>query len=372
MTHSSSPPNFPSFDWPPPCPQVAELLAELAASGAWGRYDGPYGARLVEKLRAWSGREWAWPCSSGTIAVELALRGLGVKPDDEVILAGYDFAGNFRAVEALGARPVLVDLRADHWCLDVDQVARAISPQTRCILFSHLHGELAEAAQLRALADERNVLLLEDACQAPGARVDGRLVSAWGDAAVVSFGGSKLLTAGRGGAVLTSRPEVLQRIKVFAERGNHAFPLSELQAAVLLPQFESLDASNKRRRAAAAWLRQRSLDWTCLSPLADWRLRPDAEPTFYKLPWLWQDETATREQFLAVAQRRGLPLDAGFRGFAGRSSRRCRKIGPLLHSQIASERTVLLHHPLLVADPVWLERFAIGIDESLEELRRAR
>jgi dTDP-4-amino-4,6-dideoxygalactose transaminase len=96
--------------WPLADDDVRAALAAVYADGTWGRYSGPHSERLSELLGALCGAEHVWLCSSGTIAVELALRGLKVGPGDEVILGGYDFPGNFRAVEAIGARPVLVDL----------------------------------------------------------------------------------------------------------------------------------------------------------------------------------------------------------------------------------------------------------------------
>src|SRR5688572_19374145 len=147
--------------WPPPDEEVRQALAAAYADGSWGKYDGPHGQLLAARLREMHQVEHVLLCSSGTIAVELALRGLKVGPGDEVILGGYDFPGNFRAVEAIGARPVLVDL-AGHgrphapreefvsrietptmWHLDPEQVKGAISPQTRAVIASHLHGSLA-------------------------------------------------------------------------------------------------------------------------------------------------------------------------------------------------------------------------------------
>src|SRR5262245_18803131 len=87
-------------------------------------------------------------------------------------------------------------------------------------------------ARLRDLADQHRFAIIQDACQVPGAIVAGKQAGSWGDCGVFSFGGSKLLTAGRGGAIVTSRDDVLQRIKITCERGNNAFLFSELQAAV--------------------------------------------------------------------------------------------------------------------------------------------
>src|SRR5262245_62113859 len=138
--------------WPRPSEAICAALAAAYADGSWGRYHGPHSDRLIELLCELCGIRHAWLCSSGTIAVEVALRGLKIIPGDEVILAAYDFPGNFRAIEAIGARPVLVDLAPDSWTIDVDQVAAAISPDTKAVIASHLHASLADMPRLRNLA----------------------------------------------------------------------------------------------------------------------------------------------------------------------------------------------------------------------------
>ena len=105
-------------------------------------------------------------------------------------------------------------------------------------------------AEIERLCRARGIAIIEDVCQAPGASRTGKLLGTWSDVAIWSFGGSKLLAAGRGGAVISNRPEIMQRIRVYSERGNQAFPLSELQACVLVPQLEKLDERNQIRARA--------------------------------------------------------------------------------------------------------------------------
>jgi perosamine synthetase len=322
-------------------------------SGDWGRYQGNHCRMLREQMIQQLGTSYVQLCCSGTFAVELALRALAVAAGDEVVLAGYDFAGNFRAIEDVGARPVLVDLAADSWCLDPLAVEQAVGPRTRAILVSHLHGTLADMPRLRALADRHGLAIVEDACQCPGAMIGSRPAGTWGDCGVWSFGGSKLLTAGRGGAMFTSRPEVAQRAKIFCERGNDAFALSELQAAVLLPQLELLPASTLRRREVAATILG-GLSHPNAPLLGGKTWHPVGEPpqsAYYKLG-LWYNVSqkcdTSLDIFLAALQAEGVAVDRGFRGFVRRPASRCRKIGELPHSKRASERTTVLHHPILL------------------------
>jgi dTDP-4-amino-4,6-dideoxygalactose transaminase len=312
-----------------------------------------------------------WLCSSGTIAVELALRGLKVSSGDEVILAAYDFPGNFRAIEAIGARPVLVDLAPETWSLAVSEAERALTPQTKAVIVSHLHGSLTDMRRLRELADRRGVAIVEDTCQAPGAVIAGRPAGSWGDCGILSFGGSKLLTAGRGGAIFSAREDVVQRIKIFAQRGNDAFPLSELQAAVLIPQIPQLAAANRRRLEAVSMLLAACGDLPQMTPLK-LPLDPPDLPAFYKLGWLiaGNDDDCSSPQFeqvrqwlITALQAEGVAIDEGFRGFARRTSQRCRAVGDLNHSRRAAAATVILHHPVLLEPPEVITRVAQAIQK---------
>jgi len=347
--------------WPPLDENVRAALLAAYEDGSWGRYEGPHCRRLASRLAEMHAVEHVTLCSSGTVAVELALRGLGVAAGDEVILAGYDFPGNFRAVEAVGAIPVLVDIDPRTWSLDPVHLAGAVNRLTRAIVASHLHGGLVPMQRLTRQAGDLGVRVVEDACQAPGATVDGQLAGTWGDVAVFSFGGSKLLTAGRGGAMLTRYEEVHQRAKVFAKRGNDAFPLSELQAAVLAPQLDRLASRNRRRRQSADELSRALSDSNGLDGVVN---QDGAMPSYYKIAWLYDAASwggTPRDEFLSIVQAEGVALNEGFRGFTRRSSRRCRRMGELPYSTRAAEGTVLLHHPVLLEQPHVVRQVAEAI-----------
>src|SRR5262249_59090851 len=142
-------------------------------------------------------------------AVELALRALKIQPGDEVIVAAYDYPGNFLSVHAVGARPVLIDVTPENWNLDVRQLAGAFSAHTRAILVSHLHGGLVAMRELTASAHARAVALIEDSAQGPGATLEGKKAGAGGGVGLLSFGASEVLRARRGGARRPHRARLL-------------------------------------------------------------------------------------------------------------------------------------------------------------------
>src|SRR5262249_41315413 len=282
-------------------------------------------------------------------AVELALRALKIQPGDEVIVAAYDYPGNFLSVHAVGARPVLIDVTPENWNLDVRQLAGAFSAHTRAILVSHLHGGLVAMRELTASAHARGLAVIEDSAQCPCATVEGKKAGAWGDVGILSFGGSKLLSAGRGGALLTHRADVLQRAKTWNLRGNLVCPLSELQAAVLLPQIEKLDARNAQRAVAARAFTERLRDFPGLRAFPNHVT--DSQPGYYKLGFQY-DATRLgldRRRLLEAMRLEGIALDEGFRAaHIGRSPKRFRALGDLPEATRAHEGTIILHHPVLL------------------------
>jgi len=200
--------------WPMASEGVRRALETVVDSNAWGLYDGESTRTLQTSLQNLFNCAHSLLSCSGTMAVELALRGVGVKSGDEVILAAYDFPGNFRAIEAIGAMPVLVDVVKDGWVIDAHDVASAVSEKTSAVLVSHLHGQLCDLALLREKLP-KPIPIVEDCCQVPGASFGGKPCGAAGDVSVLSFGGSKLLSAGRGGAVLSNDESVIGKAKNF-------------------------------------------------------------------------------------------------------------------------------------------------------------
>ena len=299
--------------WPMPDDEVFQALRTVYSDGSWGKYHGGTVERLESALAHFHGVEFAMACASGTFAVELALRALKVGQGDEVILAGYDYAGNFLAVHTLGARPVLVDLAAGNWNLDPARLEEAIGPATRAVLVSHLHGGLVPMGAVMEIAGRHGVAVVEDAAQTPGATVEGRRAGTWGDAGILSFGGSKLLTAGRGGALLTRRADVHQRARTLLHRGNLVCPLSELQAAVLLPQLARLDERNAIRAGNVAMLRQRLQDVPGIAPFVN--SLAESQPAYYKVGFQFDAARfgLSRERFVAAMRAEGVAIDEGFK-----------------------------------------------------------
>jgi len=340
--------SFGPWPWPIEDAAVRFVMEGMIADGSWGRYHGPHCDALRNALAEYHAVEHVHLCSSGTSAVELALRASNVCRGDEVILAAYDYKANFANVLALEARPVLVDTLVGRPVLDPDRLMSALTPSTRAIICSHLHGCMAPIKEIAEFANEHNLTLIEDACQVPGARIDGRRAGSIGHVGVLSFGGSKLLTAGRGGAVLTHDAQLAQRIRLYTQRGNDAYPLSEMQAAVLLPQIQMLDQRNERRQQSVELLLRH------MSPKAEIDVIRDghsnAEATYYKLAFLMADkDPRARDRFLQHMRGFAIPLDNGFPGLHMiHAKTRFRAVGDLPNATAMHNQLLTLHHPVLL------------------------
>ncbi len=168
--------------WPFEDPDVAHAIQLAMADGSWGRYHGLHCVELTRLLSEYQQREFATLTCSGTAAVELALRGLKVGAGDEVILAAYDFHGNYQNVRVVGATPVLVDVCPQKGNFDPVQLETAVSEKTKAILVSHLHGGLVPMHRVMQFAQEREIGVIEDACQMPegGLTVAGREIGGRG------------------------------------------------------------------------------------------------------------------------------------------------------------------------------------------------
>lgn len=353
--------------WPPRDSWVAAVFSELAASGDWGRYHGPYVEQLRSELQLLHGACEVFLTCSGSFANELAIRALRLPAGAEIILSAYDYKPNFTNIVQLGYVPVLVDIHPESAQLDVDQLEAAFSDRTGAALISHLQGSAVDVARVAQLAHARGVAVIEDACQQLGGTVQGRIAGTGGDLGTLSFGGSKLITAGRGGAVVTARADLAQRLKLETQRGNDIYPLSELQAAMLLPQLSRLSEARAERQQMVLQLQEMLSEVPGLTPFSC-----DFEATSldtYKWGcWYAKDQWSglSRDVFCEALRAEGIPCDPGFRALhLIHARRRLRMSGELHHAEAADEEIVAIHHPFL------REPHAVAeLSEALTRIRR--
>ena len=233
-----------------------------------GQYIG--GATITEFEHAFAtscGVPFAIGCNSGTDALILALRALGIGPGDEVITASFSFFATAEAISAVGATPVFVDVEESSYLIDLDQVAAAITPATKALIPVHLFGRPVDMERVCAIADRHGLKVVEDCAQASGASWAGQPVGSWGDAGCFSFFPTKNLGgAGDGGAITCRDADLAQSIRELAVHGmprrylhtalGYNSRLDAIQAAVLTVKLPYLGRWVDRRRAISSLYRQ--------------------------------------------------------------------------------------------------------------------
>jgi dTDP-4-amino-4,6-dideoxygalactose transaminase len=290
--------------------ELDEAVARVLDSG-WFIL-GPEGEAFERELASALGAKDAVAVANGTDALHLALRALGVGPGDEVVTTSISAAFTGLAVLQAGARPVFVDVDPRTLNLDPEAAARAVTPRTRAIVPVHLYGHPADMGPILALAHERGLAVLEDACQAHGARYEGRPVGTLaGERGIgaLSFYPTKNLGAlGDGGAILVNDPGLASRLRQLrnggqSDRYRHEVAgvnsrLDELQAALLRVGLRHLAAWTERRRALAAFYR-RELEGSGVEPLGE---QPYARAVFH----LFVVRHPRRDALVAALRERGV------------------------------------------------------------------
>lgn len=287
--------------------EITDTMAAVVHQSAF--VGGQHVARFEREFADYCEAEHCIGVANGTDALELCLRALEIGPGDEVITVPNSFIATAAAITAVGATPVFVDVDPHTHQLDATLLPAAITARTRAIMPVHLYGHPADLDPILAAARERGLAVIEDACQAHGARYKGRRVGAIGTVGCFSFYPGKNLGAyGDGGAVVTNSPDLAARIRQLADHGRvdkyrHAVigrnsRLDGLQAAVLSTKLRHLDDWNAARRRIAT-----SLDAQLApSDVVPTTVAPDVEPVYH----LYVVQTAQRETLQSALGEAGI------------------------------------------------------------------
>ena len=242
-------------------PETEDLVLSVLRSGNLAQ-----GAKVAELEAAFAsciGARHVIAVNNGTAALVAALEVLDLRLGDEVVTSPFTFVATLNAILEVGAVARFADISPDDFCVQPDTLNAAITPRTKVVMPVHLYGQCADMSPIDALARSRGLTVVEDAAQAHGATVDGRAAGTWG-IGCFSLYATKNVTTGEGGFVTTDDDEIADRLRVIRnqgmrqryqyERPGHNYRMSELHAAVGLPQIARLAASNAARRRNATRL----------------------------------------------------------------------------------------------------------------------
>src|SRR5690348_11015399 len=246
---------------------AAQLRERIGAVIETGRYIlGPEVEAFESEFAGYLGAKHAIGVANGTEAITIALRAMGVGPGDEVVVPSFTFYASVEAIPPTGARPVFCDIDLETFCVTADTVKAALTPRTKAVIAVDLFGNVPPIAEIEGLG----VPVLGDAAQAMGTTTPSGRAGSLGTAATVSFFPSKNLGCfGDGGAILTSDPELAERVRMLRFHGSrdkvtfeeigYNSRLDELQAAILRVQLPHLDEWAERRNATGRWYEEEGL-----------------------------------------------------------------------------------------------------------------
>ena len=243
-----------------------------AVGTAWYRSANLFQQRFEAAFAAYIGRRFAIALPSCTSAIHLALLAIGVGGDDEVIVPDATWIATSAPISYVGATPVFADIDRRTWCLSLPSLEQAITPRTRAVLPVNLYGGMPDYDRILEAAARKRIVVIEDAAESVGSLYRGKKAGSFGLASVFSFHGSKTLTTGEGGMLLTDDEALYERCRMLADhgrrKGDRAFwnaeigqkyKMSSLQAALGLAQLERIDELVARKREIFGWY-QSALD----------------------------------------------------------------------------------------------------------------
>jgi perosamine synthetase len=245
-----------------------EYVTDCVRSG-WVSSLGKYVRDFEQRFASYCGARYGVATFNGTVALHLLAATLNLGPGDEVIMPSLTYVATANGVRYTGATPVFVDSEPVTWNIDPNAVEAAITQRTKAIMAVHLYGHPADLDPLRSLANQYDLLLLEDAAEAHGARYKGQRVGALSDAAIFSFYGNKIITTGEGGIIVTNNQAWADRAFFLENQGRYHdnpywhpeiaynYRMTNIQAAIGLAQLERIeDLLAIRKRNAAHYNRR--------------------------------------------------------------------------------------------------------------------
>lgn len=290
------------------------------------------GGKYVRKLEAFFARKfkvrYAVSANSGTSCLIMALGAIGLGPGDEVIVPCMSFNATATAILCFNSIPVFAEVKPDTFCLDPKDVEKKITRRTKAILVVHLGGNSVDMESIMKIARRYGLKVIEDAAQAIGATYKDRLVGTIGDAGIFSFTETKHITCGEGGVLVTNNSSIAFKSRLIRNHGEGVaqeswtrdelinvigmnFRLTEIQAAIAIPQLKSLSIRNKIREENAAYLIKKLNRYEMLIPQ---QAEKYSHPVCFILKWRYlpKNNMPDRDSLVDALVAEGIPVSKGY------------------------------------------------------------
>ena len=300
----------------------AKKIYDLVLSGKLTHRSGHETTLLEKEFSEYSGTKYSVSTNSGTSALILAMKAIGIKPGDEVIVPAYTFIAVAQAVLVCGGTPVFADIN-NTFTISPDSVKTVVTTRTRAIIVAHMFGNVAEMGKILSLARKQKLFVIEDCAQAIGAKYKGKRVGSIGDIGCFSFNEKKALPTGQGGMITTSNRVFLRNIVASRNTGietvdhqtdvttfGYTMFMTEMEASLARSILPQVDLLNQKRRKNFSNLVKRLSDVGDL--IFPYRIVDGAEPSFSRFACMvhFSHLTLTRDEFFKTIQAQGIPVKA--------------------------------------------------------------
>jgi len=300
-------------------PSITELEIEYvndAVRSTWISSLGPYIDRFESEFARFCESRYAVSVSNGTVAIHLSLVALGIGPGDEVIMPNLSFVATANAVLHAGAVPVMIDIEPTTLCIDPEKIEAAITPRTKALMPVHLYGHPADMEKIMSIAKKHNLIVIEDAAEAHGAKAYGRRVGSWGNCATFSFYGNKNLTTGEGGMITTQDEKLYHRLRYLRDHAmskekrywhtevGYNYRITNIQAAIGCAQLDRIEDLMRKRAELYSWY-QKALQG--VSDISLNRSQPWANSSYWLICFESNHfDEKTRDAFMLRLKQKGV------------------------------------------------------------------
>lgn len=253
-------------------PSITNLEIDLvndAVSNGWGEHCYDYINRFEKDFASYQKVNFALATSSCTGAIHLALMAMGVKAGDEVIVPEITWIASVEPILYIGAKPVFVDVLEDTWCIDPEKIEKVITPKTTAIIVVHVYGNLCNMNAIMSIAKKNKLKVLEDAAEGLGSEINGIKAGSIADAGVFSFHGTKTMTTGEGGMLITNNETFYESAKILNDHGRNSkdpdhkmfwmrnygykYKISNIEAALGCAQISRINELVEKKRQIFNW-----------------------------------------------------------------------------------------------------------------------
>jgi len=267
-----------------------------AARDGWNENYRKYIDLFEKRFSRWIGRKYALATSSCTGALHLSYLALGLKSGDEVLVANINWIAAVEPLFWMGIKPVFVDVEMDTWCIDPADIERKITKKTKAIVVTDLYGHIADMGPILRIAKKYDLRVVEDAAEAVGAEYYGKKAGSFGDVSCFSFHGTKAITTGEGGMLLTDNKDVIEKARYFHDHCKdpkkifwnlgigYKYKMSNFQAACGLAQLERVKELIGKKRKIFSWYKKRLSIMPGLQLNAE---RPHTKNSYWMVTVVW-------------------------------------------------------------------------------------